>query len=307
VVNAPQNNGGGGGGGGGGSFSGSRRHPVIVGEVLGATSCSYLRDYLKIDWNNDPVEVLKLQFFLNKFEGENLSFTNVFDESTFGAVQRFQNKYFDDILKPWGHTAPTGFVYITTKKKINEIYCNTSITLSQADQQEINAFRAYIESLGGSMGSWDGAGVGANIGGPSDDGDQSDNISGRGVSVKDIEVTAVDSPVINLEGSTEEKSPIANVGRNLAVSLFSLPQIIFSDWSNAIAALVLLAVIIMAVRILGSSKKEDANLEKVSDISAPSSGSDSPVIVLPGLGSKEDKNSPLDEEIIINEEEEEVA
>ena len=49
-VNPPTNN------GGGGSSSGStggHRHPVIVGEILSATSCSYLRDYLKIDWQND--------------------------------------------------------------------------------------------------------------------------------------------------------------------------------------------------------------------------------------------------------------
>ena len=59
-VNPPTNN------GGGGSSSGStggHRHPVIVGEILGATSCSYLRDYLKIDWQNDNIEVLKLAVF----------------------------------------------------------------------------------------------------------------------------------------------------------------------------------------------------------------------------------------------------
>lgn len=300
IVNPSQNN-----GGGGGSFSGSRRHPVVSGEVLGATSCTYLRDYLKIDWNNDPVEVLKLQFFLNKFEGENLSFTGVFDEMTFRAVERFQNKYFDDILKPWGHTAPTGFVYITTKKKINEIYCNTTINLSVEDQNEISAFRAYIESLGGNLDTLEGVQIGRNTSGAVGISELS-GISGRGVSLGDLEVSATASPVVNLEsGPQKSESRVVNVGRNLAISLFSLPQKIFNDWSNTIAVLILLAVIIMAVRILGFSKKENVQRETSKSEENVSEANNSPVIILPGTSSKEDKNTPSDEEIIINEDEEE--
>ena len=54
----------------------------------------------------------------------------VFNQSTFEAVQRFQIKYKGDILEPWGDKVTTGFVYILTKKKVNEIYCNTIYPLS---------------------------------------------------------------------------------------------------------------------------------------------------------------------------------
>ena len=128
---------------GGGSRPGGHRHSnASMGEVLGATSCSYLRDYLKIDWKNDPIEVLKLQSFLNTYEKENLLLTGKFDSTTFNAVQRFQIKYNTEVLNPWGNKVTTGFVYILTKKKVNEIYCNTVFPLDQVQQNEINTFRA---------------------------------------------------------------------------------------------------------------------------------------------------------------------
>src|SRR3989344_10104 len=60
-------------GGGGGGGGGSSRPPSGSGGVVlsaSATSeCFYLRDYMRRDFNNDPVEVLKLQAFLINFEG----------------------------------------------------------------------------------------------------------------------------------------------------------------------------------------------------------------------------------------------
>ncbi|MFZ2763879.1 MAG: peptidoglycan-binding domain-containing protein [Minisyncoccia bacterium] len=146
----PVTTGGGGGGGGGSSRSGGSSRPA--GTVLGATTvpteCFYLRDYLRIDFNNDPVEVFKLQSFLRNFEGHNnLAMTGVFDQATLNAVNQFQMKYFGDILEPWGHTGPTGYVYILTKKKINEIYCQRVFPLTQAQLNEIVAFRAFLQGL----------------------------------------------------------------------------------------------------------------------------------------------------------------
>ena len=105
-------------------------------------SCSYLNDYLRKDFNNDPLEVTKLQAFLRIFEGESaLAISAVYDDATIDAVNRFQVKYFDDILAPWGHTGPTGYTYILTKKKVNEIFCDKLITLSQEDQNEIISYK----------------------------------------------------------------------------------------------------------------------------------------------------------------------
>ncbi|MDE1874985.1 MAG: peptidoglycan-binding protein, partial [Patescibacteria group bacterium] len=80
-------------------------------------------EFLKIGASNDPNEVRKLQYFLNVYEGNNLPIDGVFGTSTEAAVATFQLKYASDILAPWGISTPTGIVYITTSRKINEIYC----------------------------------------------------------------------------------------------------------------------------------------------------------------------------------------
>ena len=145
----------------------------------GVTSCSYLNDYLRIDFVNDPIEVTKLQIFLQQLEGEiGLQVTGIFDQATFDAVSRFQNKYELDILTPWGYTDPTGYVYILTKKKINEIVCQLAFPVTPLQQEEIDAFRAFLESLrnqgagnletnfgvGGAPGEEEGAGTSGNLG-----------------------------------------------------------------------------------------------------------------------------------------------
>ena len=39
------------------------------------------------------------------------------------AVNAFQAKYADEILKPWGIDAPTGLVYLSTLREINLLEC----------------------------------------------------------------------------------------------------------------------------------------------------------------------------------------
>ncbi len=110
--------------------------------------CEYLIDYLRIDFANNPVEVIKLQLFLQMIEGESaLAVTGIFDQATHDAVGRFQEKYFGDILAPWGHDDSTGYVYILTKKKINEIVCQTLYALTPDQEVEIAQFRAFLGAL----------------------------------------------------------------------------------------------------------------------------------------------------------------
>ncbi len=229
----PGDNGGGGGGngggGGGGGSLGGHRHDISTvssgGEVLGASSCFYLRDFLRKDWNNDPIEVLKLQSFLNVFEKENLSLTSVFDDSTFHAVERFQNKYFGDILQPWGHTAPTGFVYILTKKKVNEIYCNSLFPVTPQQQQEINAFRAFLESLRARGIPVDDFIVpGETIG-------STNNLGNFGL--------ATGSPIVVLNATSTTESSIL---KNVAVTLLSFPKDTIVLIGLAIIAIILIAL-----------------------------------------------------------------
>lgn len=115
---------------GGNSFGGSSQ---VAGVAEAFPKCGpYLKSYLGLGKNNDPEEVKKLQTFLNKYEGEKLSVNGVFDNTTFAAVKRFQDKYAKDILKDsWGLSCNTGYVYITTLAKINDIVCNTNTNFSQ--------------------------------------------------------------------------------------------------------------------------------------------------------------------------------
>jgi PKD repeat protein len=110
-------------------------------------SCYYLFDHLKKGWNNNPVEVKKLQVFLRDLEGFNVEITGVYDDQTINAVNAFQLRYRDDILTPWGHTAPTSFTYITTKKKVNEIYCKKAFPVTVQEQAEIDAYRNFLAEL----------------------------------------------------------------------------------------------------------------------------------------------------------------
>ena len=116
--------------------------------TLSQNGCYYLRGFMKLgDVNNDPIEVKKLQVFLNEFEGAKLDVSGIYDIKTRDAVDAFQNKYKLDVLDPWGHKAPTGYVYLTTRKQVNEIYCKAAFPLDGAQSAEVNAFRALLESL----------------------------------------------------------------------------------------------------------------------------------------------------------------
>jgi uncharacterized repeat protein (TIGR01451 family) len=111
------------------------------------TSCYYLYDYLRKDLNNNPVEVKKLQIFLNSFEGAHLTVNGVYDDATIAAVDAFQIKYSGDILTPWGYPGNQGtdYTYILTKKKVNEIYCQMAFPVNTAQQAEIDATRALFK------------------------------------------------------------------------------------------------------------------------------------------------------------------
>jgi hypothetical protein len=81
---------------------------------------------------NSFADVAKLQLFLWQYEGfKDLLVSGIYDERTRAAVETFQIRYAADILIPWGLTSPTGHVYLTTQKKINELYCSRAFGISQ--------------------------------------------------------------------------------------------------------------------------------------------------------------------------------
>ncbi len=90
------------------------------------SECSaYLLKHIKYNKKNDTGEVKKLQSFLAKYEGfPKLNQDGIYNKSTMNAVHSFQNKYLSDIMGPWQTGKSTGYVYKTTLKKVNDLYCD---------------------------------------------------------------------------------------------------------------------------------------------------------------------------------------
>ena len=125
-------------------------HPTsttAIASVINIPCTEYLKSYIKLGEANDPYEVKKLELFLNAFEGFNLPVDGIYDQRDFEAVGVFQERYFNDVLAPWGHTEATGYVYYTTRKKVNEIYCKSLFPLTPQQQVEVDEFRALLERL----------------------------------------------------------------------------------------------------------------------------------------------------------------
>lgn len=121
-------------GGGNGPIAGTAiSYPAGPGAVLGlatstatdtSISCDqYLTSFIKPGADNDVEQVKRLQSFLNEFEETNLEVSGIYDASTTAAVHAFQTEHADTILMPWGIKNSTGFVYLTTRKTINDIRC----------------------------------------------------------------------------------------------------------------------------------------------------------------------------------------
>lgn len=90
--------------------------------------CSpYLTKNIKAGANNDSQEVIKLQKFLNEFENANIALSGVYDKQTQDAIGAFQSKYSVHVLAPWGLKSATGYVYQTTRAKINAMVCAQNV------------------------------------------------------------------------------------------------------------------------------------------------------------------------------------
>ncbi|KND48823.1 MAG: T1SS secreted agglutinin RTX [Parcubacteria bacterium C7867-005] len=208
------------GGGGGG---GRRRSTPPATDTR---SCLWLRDYMRIDFQNDQIEVMKLQTFLKDMMGySGVTVTGTFDQGTFDAVSAFQMQYEADILTPWGHTAPTGYVYILTLKKVNEIFCQRAFPITDSQELEIIAFRALLQSL-----------------------------RDRGFEVGNTPDGTVLTPP---EGATTTPPEIPTVGqgqnlRNLASAIFTLP----TDLGDFMQCLYEWLLIVIVLYILGSVLKD---------------------------------------------------
>ncbi len=105
--------------------------------VVSNKKCPIISSVLKINFENNPLEVYRLQTFLNEYESAGLKTSGQFDIATENAVKTFQKKYSETILKPWGATRASGIVSITTIKKINNIACSIPMVLDQDELDKI--------------------------------------------------------------------------------------------------------------------------------------------------------------------------
>ena len=113
-------------GDGGGGSQGQVLGAATSAAAESAASCGiYLDKFLRKDYPNDSAEVIKMQTFLASHLKINLPVTGYFGPMTEDAVKQFQLMYKDEILTPWGISQPTGIVFRTTARKINDLMCPT--------------------------------------------------------------------------------------------------------------------------------------------------------------------------------------
>lgn len=116
-----------------------------------ARKCDYLTGFAWIGKVNNANEVIKIEMFLNDFEGESLEQDGIYEIADYDAISKFQRKYTNDVLSVWNINQPTGNVYISTRKKINEVYCGKSISYTESELNEIEAAKnrlaIQVESL----------------------------------------------------------------------------------------------------------------------------------------------------------------
>ncbi len=123
------------------SSGGSSGGGVTLPPLVSIGDCTYLGSFMKPGKVAVYADVLKLQQFLNTYEGALVPVTGLYDAATISAVNAFQVKYTADVLTPWGASTPTSQVYYTTSKKINEIFCQKTFSLTPAQLAEITAYR----------------------------------------------------------------------------------------------------------------------------------------------------------------------
>lgn len=108
-------------------------------------SCDmYLTDFIKAGAQNNVEQVKRLQSVLKNNEKADVEINGEYDTKTLAAVHALQTKYASEILTPWGVKESTGFVYLTTRKKINELYCKSTkqFPLSESEQKLIEKARS---------------------------------------------------------------------------------------------------------------------------------------------------------------------
>jgi hypothetical protein len=109
------------------------------------TECDlYLESYIQYGAENDEQEVEKLQRFLNDYMEKDIPVTGFYGDITMSAVKELQSKHAAEILTPWGIAEPTGYVYKTTQRFINNIKC-PGVTLPMPESLDADLTSGEVE------------------------------------------------------------------------------------------------------------------------------------------------------------------
>lgn len=73
---------------------------------------------IDVGLKNDPLEVKKLEMFLNEYEGEKLKVDGIYGKEDYIAVKKWQAKYATNVLAPMRLKKPTGTVYTSSMRQI---------------------------------------------------------------------------------------------------------------------------------------------------------------------------------------------
>jgi streptogramin lyase len=102
-------------------------------------SCSVTPQFarpIKYGSQNNPEDVKIVEKYLNTYEGYDLPVDGIYSKADFDAVVLWQQKYANEILKPWGLAKGTGYVFITSLRKIKQIHedgCEKAYSLNASE------------------------------------------------------------------------------------------------------------------------------------------------------------------------------
>lgn len=119
----------------------------VQSETRTSKICPLLSEDFRKNEEASLFEVLKLQYFLNNIEKAKIPYSGKYDLATINAVKNFQSKYMKEIMNPWGASQPSGDVNITTRRKIEEIYCGTIRDFAPDELKEFEDYKIKIESM----------------------------------------------------------------------------------------------------------------------------------------------------------------
>lgn len=94
---------------------------ILTSAPLECTTPQYTIELIRLGRKNNPEQVKLLEEFLNAFENSGLEVNGIYEQKDFNAVVKWQEKYADDILTPWGLKKGTGYVYTRSLAKIKSI------------------------------------------------------------------------------------------------------------------------------------------------------------------------------------------